>query len=116
MAHAFLDTTAFIDYWVDYPGVRGRLNEILRSADSLFFSPVTTFEPWVRRMDRTEEARHLSLLDLCTEAPFDGRASSGRRRLPGDAIIAATAASLGATIHARNPRDFIRFYTDVQSY
>jgi predicted nucleic acid-binding protein len=41
---------------------------------------------------------------------------SGRRRLLGDAIIAATAASLDATVVTRNPRDFTRFYSDVQSY
>jgi predicted nucleic acid-binding protein len=34
----------------------------------------------------------------------------------GDAMIAATAASLGSTIYTRNPRDLARFYADVQSY
>lgn len=43
------------------------------------------------------------------------QARSGRKRLLGDTVIAATA-SLGATIYTRNPRDFTRFYPDVQSY
>lgn len=72
--------------------------------------------------------RYRALLALLEEAPFHSGAAlvmaswlqtySGglRRRIVGDAMIAATAASRGETIYTRNARDFKRLYPDVRSY
>lgn len=128
MPDALLDTTVFIDAHNKNPRAKGLVAELTEGQGRLLFSPISVFELWLRRMDRAEEANHLSLLNLCQEATFDRRAAlvlaswlggqprSGRRRLLGDAMIAATAASVGATIYTRNPRDFTRFYPDVHSY
>lgn len=128
MTDVLLDTTVFVDAYINHPGVRLLLRQIRHGALRALYSPIAVFELWLQPMSRDEESRHLSLLAACAEAPFDSAAArvmadwlrpqprSGRRRLLGDAMIAATAASLGATIFTRNPRDFTRFYTDVKSY
>lgn len=128
MTDVLLDTTVFVDAYIDHPAVLPLLTQIRNGALRAFYSSITVFELWLKPMSRDEEARHRTLLAACNEAPFDSRAArvmadwlrpqprSGRRRLLGDAMIAASAASIGATIFTRNPRDFTRFYTDVKSY
>ncbi len=128
MADVVMDTTDFEDVKNGNVSATRLLDRLQRSAARIYYSPITVFELWLRMMLPLEEARHLAVLASCDEAPFDqhaarimalwlrGHPRSGRRRLLGDAMIAATAASLGATIYIRNPRDFTRFYTDVQSY
>jgi len=128
MTDVLLDTTVFVDAYIDHPAVRVLLAQIHNGASRAFYSSITVFELWLKPMSRDEEARHRTLLAACNEAPFDSTAArvmadwlrpqprSGRRRLLGDAMIAATAASLDATIFTRNPRDFTRFYANVQSY
>jgi predicted nucleic acid-binding protein len=128
MSDAILDTTVFIDARNGLAPALDLLARLRALGVSLRYSPITVFELWLRPMLRDEEAAHLGLLATCTEAPFDSRAArimaswlsghprSGRKRMLGDAMIAASAASLGAAIFTRNPRDFTRFYTDVQGY
>ncbi len=128
MADVLLDTTVFVDAYVIRPGVSLLVTQIQHGVLRALYSPITVFELWLQRMSRDEESWHRSLLADCVEAPFDSNAArvmadwlraqprSGRRRLLGDAMIAATAASLDATLITRNPRDFTRFYTNVQSY
>ncbi len=128
MTDVLLDTTVFVDAYIDHPAVRSLLTHVRSGALRAFYSSITVFELWLKQMSRKEEARHRTLLAACLEAPFDSTAArvmadwlrvqprTGRRRLLGDAMIAATAASVGATIYTRNPHDFTRFYTDVQSY
>ncbi|HET9477289.1 MAG TPA: PIN domain-containing protein [Dehalococcoidia bacterium] len=128
MADVLFDTTVFVDAYGGHPGARLLVEQVIRRDQRTFYSPVTVFELWLKPMSREEESRHRTLLATCMEAPFDSTAArimadwlrsqlrSGRRRLLGDAMIAASAASLGATIYTRNPRDFTRFYTDVKSY
>lgn len=79
-------------------------------------------------MSRDEETYHRANLIFLREVPFTSELAMQvgvwlrsatrvqRLRLAADAMIAATAASLGATIYTRNPRDFTRFYADVQAY
>jgi predicted nucleic acid-binding protein len=128
MADVLLDTTVFIDVYIGNLRATRLIEQFEQSTRRMLYSSITVFELWLRPMTRTEESQHLLLLRTCDEAPFGGRAArimaswfsghprSGRRRLLGDAMIAATAASLGATIFMRNPRDFTRFHTDVQGY
>ena len=128
MTDVLLDTRVYVDAYIGHAGASLLFAEILRGARRAFYSPVTVFELWLKPMSRDEESRHRTLLAACAEAPFDSTAArvmadwlrvqprSGRRRLLGDAMIAATAASLDATLITRNPRDFTRFYTDVRSY
>jgi predicted nucleic acid-binding protein len=127
MADAYFDTTVFIDYFRGHTGAEYLVLQTLMDRRPLY-SPVSVFELWLRPMSRQEEARHLALLRLCEEAQFDSQAAvmmaswlriqprSGRRRMLGDAIIAASAAIRGATIYTRNVRDLARFYPNVQSY
>jgi predicted nucleic acid-binding protein len=128
MSDALLDTTVFIDVHLGYPRAVDLIPALRHRFERLLHSPITVFEIWLRRMTPYETARHMAFLELTTEVAFDNYAArimatwlttqprSGRRRLLGDAMIAATAASIGATIITRNPRDFTRFYADVQSY
>lgn len=79
-------------------------------------------------MNRHEEFFHQATLRVLRELPVSAREArqvadwlrpstrAQRLRRATDALIAASAASIGATIFTRNPRDFTRFYTDVQSY
>jgi predicted nucleic acid-binding protein len=128
MPDVVLDTTVFIDTQNGSLAATRLLDRIQRSSTRLFYNSITVFELWLRKMSKAEESQHADLLAICTETPLDNRAArimatwlsgqpcSGRRHMLGDAMIAATAASLRATCYTRNPRDFMRFYTDVQSY
>lgn len=128
MTDALVDTTVLVDLYHRLPSAQGVLRDLLQRPVRIYYSPVTVFELGLKRMDSFEESAHAALFAALTEAPFDNRAArimaswlssqprSSRRRLLGDAIIAATASSLGATIYTRNPRDFTRFYTNVESY
>ena len=128
MPDLLFDTTVFVDDYNDNPAAAAAVADVLLGQKRAFYSPVTVFELWLHEMARDEEARHRALLGACISAPFNDDAArvmsswlslqprSGRRRLLGDAMIAATAAALGLTILTRNPRDFTRFYANVQSY
>lgn len=128
MTDALVDTTVLVDLYHRLPSAQRVLRDLLRRPVRIYYSPVTVFELSLRVVDRDEESEHVAQLAAFIQAPFDNGAArimaswlasqsrSGRRRLLGDAIIAATAASLGATVVTRNPRDFTRFYSDVQSY
>jgi predicted nucleic acid-binding protein len=127
MADAYFDTTVFLDYLRGDDGAVELVQRVF-AAERPYYSPITVFELWLRSMDRIEESRHLAMLAACREAAFDGDAAlimaswlrihprSGRRRMLGDVIIAASAAVRGATIYTRNVRDLSRFYPNVQSY
>ncbi|MEK7248730.1 MAG: PIN domain-containing protein [Chloroflexota bacterium] len=128
MPDVVLDTTVFIDAYNQQPAAVAILEHVARRRLDAGFSPVTVYELWLKPMDRDEESFYTSLLDIVEELPFTRNAArqvgiwlrattrQQRSTLAADAMIAATAASLGATIITRNPRDFTRFYSDVQSY
>jgi predicted nucleic acid-binding protein len=128
MIDAVFDTTVFIDAYNRNQRAMHMLADVASGRLSAGYSPVTVYELWIRTMSRAEEAFHASLLATLEEIPLDSvmarqvsswlapSTRAQRLRLASDAIIAATAASVGATIITRNPRDFTRFYSDVQSY
>lgn len=128
MIDAVFDTTVFIDAYNRNQRAVYLLADVASGRLSAGYSPVTVYELWIRTMSRAEEAFHTSLLTTLEEIPLDSvmarqvaswlapSTRAQRLRLASDAIIAATAASVGATIITRNPRDFTRFYSDVQSY
>lgn len=128
MPDVVLDTTVFIDAYNRQQGAVAILEDVAKRKLVAGFSPVTVYELWLKAMARDEESFYTSFLDIIEELPFTRDAArqvgiwlqtttrQQRSILAADAMIAATAASLGATIITRNPRDFTRFYADVQSY
>lgn len=128
MSDALLATTVFIDLYAGRPEAARLVFDLTVRFDRLLHGPLTVFELYFREMHPDELARHQAVLANTVEIPFGsaaarimagwltGQPRSGRRRLLGDAIIAATAASQDATITTRNPRDFTRFYANVQAY
>jgi predicted nucleic acid-binding protein len=128
MVSAVFDTTVFMDAFLGDGGASSLISWATRRPGTAGYSPVTIYELWLQDMSRTEQAFHQSVLMKLHEIAFVSSAAiqvaiwlrrhtrSTRLQRAADAMIAATAASLGATIYTRNPRDFTRFYADVQSY
>jgi predicted nucleic acid-binding protein len=128
MIDAVFDTTVFIDAFNGNERAVSLVRSVSQGRLTTGYSPVTVYELWLRRMSRREEFFHESVLARLVELPFEsararqvarwlaGYTRSQRLRSASDAMIAATAASIGVTIYTRNPRDFTRFYTDVQAY
>jgi predicted nucleic acid-binding protein len=128
MTDAVFDTTVFIDAYYQYQGAVALVDAARNGSIEVGYSPVTVYELWLGSMTRLEELFHQTVLARLLELPFEsararqvarwlaGYTRSQRLRSASDAMIAATAASIGVTIYTRNPRDFTRFYTDVQSY
>jgi predicted nucleic acid-binding protein len=128
MVDAVFDTTVLIDAFKGHERAVTLLAAARVDRFDAAYSPVTVYELWLRTMSRFEEMFHASAIAALREIPFDstsarqvglwlrGYTRSQRLQRASDAMIAATAASLGATIYTRNPRDFSRFYTDVESY
>ncbi|MDO8616340.1 MAG: PIN domain-containing protein [Dehalococcoidia bacterium] len=128
MTDAVFDTTVFIDAYRGRAGAIARLDAAVNGRLLAAYSPVTAYEIWLRRMSRAEELVHASMLLALEEVPFTAvlarqvaawlraLSRSQRLRLAADAMIAATATSLGATVYTRNPRDFQRFYPNVEAY
>jgi predicted nucleic acid-binding protein len=125
MTDAVFDTTVFIDSHLGHQGALALLRAATDGRLDAVYSPVTTYELWVRQMARAEEIFHIAALSRLQEVPFTSALArqvadwlrlatpSQRLRLAADAMIAATAASLGATIYTRNPRDLSRFYANA---
>jgi len=128
MDEAVFDTTVFIDAYNEHPGALALLEAARTRALAASFAAASAYELWLRDMNRLEEASYLSSFAILQEVSMTaaiarevGRLLRGspraqRLRFAADAMIAATAASLGATIYTRNPRDLARFYPDVHSY
>jgi predicted nucleic acid-binding protein len=128
MTDAVFDTTVFIDSYNGDTRATALMDAATAGRIRGAYSPITIYELWVRAMDRREEGFYNSVLPRFAEQPFTqqlGRKVAAwlqplsrqrRLQLAAGAIIAATAASLSATPYTRNPRDFSRFYTNVQSY
>jgi predicted nucleic acid-binding protein len=128
MTDAVFDTTVLIDAYYRREGAVALLGAATSGRIEVGYSPITVYELWLGLTNRSEETFLTSMLLGLQELPLNstvarlvarwlgGYSRSQRLTLAADAMIAATAASLGATICTRNPRDFTRFYTDVQSY
>lgn len=128
MTDAVFDTTVLIDSYLGHQGALSLLNAASAGQLDATYSPITTYELWVRPMARAEEIFHVAALSPLREIPFTSALSlqvaawlrvatrTQRLRLAADAMIAAAAASLGIMIYTRNAADFRRFYSNVQSY
>lgn len=125
---AVFDTTVFIDAFKGHDGAVTLMAAARGNSGSAGYSPVTAYELWLGYMSRSEEMFHIAAFAALREISFNsasarqvatwlrGYTRSQRLQRASDAMIAATAASLGATIYTRNPRDFTRFYPNVQPY
>lgn len=128
MSNAVFDTTVFIDSYKGVKGAVALIETVIKGGMVGWYSPLVVYELWVYPMARNEEFFHQAILRLLRELPVSSREARQvadwlrpstrvqRLRRATDALIAASAASIGATIFTRNPRDFTRFYTNVQSY
>ena len=128
MSDAVFDTTVFIDSYKGNRGATALIETVTEGGLVGWYSPLVVYELWVYPMARDEEFFHQAMLQVLRELPVSSRETRQvaewlrpwtrpqRLRRATDALIAAGAASIGATIYTRNPRDFTRFYTDVQSY
>lgn len=128
MTDVFLDSTVFIDYHRGDAGAGRLFTSVFEGENVAFYSPVSVYELWSGATNRDEELQLLSLLAASSEVAFDSAHArqvaiwlarltrQQKLSLAADAIIAATAASLNIRLYTRNPRDFTRFYPNVQSY
>ena len=122
-----LDTTVIIDHANSDPGAAEMLERLFVETGDLYTCDVVTCEalslgdpPHRRRIRRL-----LNALEFVSTSPDAARwaAESRHRRHAeggklglGDALIAAVAVSLGATVVTRNTRDFERQGVSVLSY
>jgi predicted nucleic acid-binding protein len=128
MTDAVFDTTVFSDSYYRYRDALALLTAATDGRMEAAYSPITAYELWVRSMDRAEQIFHAATLASLQEIPFNstlarqvadwlrGATRTQRLSLAADAVIAATAHSLGATLYTRNPRDFGRWYANVRPY
>jgi predicted nucleic acid-binding protein len=120
------DTTVAIDWSVDHPGVREVVEACYAATGDLYTCDVVLCEALSGGSQREREVirRFLGALEYVAIDP-DGAAQAGELRRSasrsgahslGDALIAATALRVGATIVTRNPADFERFDVPVIGY
>jgi predicted nucleic acid-binding protein len=128
VASALLDTSFFIDLWNGDPGARRVWRDILSGVTSCAYSPVTTFELWVKDISDAEATFYRGLFSLLESADLTQEAArfaanllrgmrrNQRERLFRDALIAATARIRGEILYTRNLGDFHRFDIEVRTY
>ena len=111
-----LDTTLLIDHAKDRPGVAELVASLFEGANDLFTCDVVVAEALtggdpVQRITIESLIRALEYVSTSPDAAVWAadsrrqRSASGPRSLA-DAIIAGIAATMGATVVTRNPRDF----------
>ena len=121
-----LDTTVAIDWSLGYPGVREVVERCFEETDLLFTCDVITCEALSGGTDLERDVirRFLAPLEFVTLDP-DGAASAGELRRTagrtsgrslGDALIAALAQRLGATLVTRNAADYAAYEIPVLGY
>ena len=123
-----LDSTVIIDYVVGYPPGEQIVERLFGQPGDLYVCDVVTCESLSKgRAQEIEIARSLlSALEFVALSPDDAAwAGDSRRRLieagrrkasTTDALIAALAHSLGATVVTRNAKDFEGFDVPVLGY
>lgn len=122
-----LDTTVLLDFAHGRDGANGLVDRLFADAETLYTCDVVTCEALSGGDDLERRVIRgvLDALDYVAIAPAgarwaadarrDGRSAPGARSLA-DALIAATAWSLDATLVTRNPRDFERLGIRVLRY
>ena len=122
-----LDTTVLLDFAHDRAGVADLVDRLFADAETLYTCEVVTCEALSgghdleRRVIRAvlEALEYVALAPVgarwAAETRRTGRSAPGTRSLA-DALIAASAWSLGATLVTRNPRDFERLGIQVLRY
>ena len=122
-----LDTTVLLDFAHDREGAAELVGRLFADAETLYTCEVVTCEA-LSGGDEQERRVIGGVLDAleyvalppvsarwAAEARRTGRSAPGARSLA-DALIAATAWNLGATLVTRNPRDFERLGIPVMRY
>jgi predicted nucleic acid-binding protein len=121
-----LDTTVAIDWSLGYPGVRDVVERCFEETDLLYTCDVVVCEALSgdSPLERETIRRFLGALEYVALDP-PGAADAGElRRLAGrsgrhslgDALLAATARRLGATIVTRNAADYAAYSVPVIGY
>jgi predicted nucleic acid-binding protein len=123
-----LDTTVIIDHLEAYPAAVGLLDRLFAETGELYTCDVVTCEALSRGDAPTLAAKRtlLDALEYVALAPEGARWAGEARRLriesgrskpsTSDALIAALARSLGATVVTRNANDFAAFDVPVLGY
>ena len=122
-----LDTTVLLDFAHNRPGALELVDRLFAESQTLYTCDVVTCEAlsggdiMERRVIRgvLDALEYVALTPgnarWAAEARRTGRSAPGARSLA-DALIAATAWSLAATLVTRNPRDFERLGIRVMHY
>jgi predicted nucleic acid-binding protein len=123
-----LDTTVVIDHVDGYPPAVGLLDRLFAETSDLYTCDIVTCEALSKGSDVIVAAKRtlLDAFEYVALAPEGARWAGEqrrRRRQAGrrapsttDALIAALAKSLGATVVTRNPEDFAAFDVAVLGY
>jgi predicted nucleic acid-binding protein len=122
-----LDTTFLVDHERRVPEAVARLGEMYEKGDDPFVTSVIVSEAWVgaRHPDDPDLERFLRYLEYVHPGPETARragqlraeASRGGFTLGlADALIAASAIDLDATVLTRNVRDFALTPVRVETY
>ena len=122
-----LDTTVLLDFVHDRPNAIELVDRLFTETETLYTCEVVTCET-LSNNDATEMRVIRGVLDAleyvavapagarwAADARRTGRSAPGARSLA-DALIAAAAWSLSATLVTRNPRDFERLGIPVLRY
>ena len=123
-----LDTTVVIDHVDGYPPAIGLLDRLFAETSDLYTCDIVTCEALSKGSDEIVAAKRalLEALEYVALAPNGARWAGEQRRtrrIAGrraanttDALIAALANSLGATVVTRNAKDFEAFDVPVMGY
>ena len=123
-----LDTTVVIDHVYGYRPAADLLDRLFAETGDIYTCAVVTCEALSKGddFDLATKRALLDALEYVELAPADARWAAGQRqgraqstrRVPSttDALIAALAHSLGATVVTRNAKDFAAFDVPVLGY
>jgi len=121
-----LDTTLLIDHAADRPGAVALVRRLFEETADLYTCDAVVAEACSRGTDEELAAigAMIQALEYVATHPGAARwAGEARRRggrtspqTLGDALVAAVAWSLGATVVTRNPEDFVRTGVPVLAY
>jgi predicted nucleic acid-binding protein len=123
-----LDTTVVIDHVYGYTPAGDLLDRLFAETSDMYTCAVVTCEALSKGDDRDLATKRalLDALEYVELSPADARWAGGQRhghaqttrRVPSttDALIAALAHSLGATVVTRDAKDFAAFDVPVLGY